>query len=679
MLNLKAVALLVVAPCCVSYTVFSQTASLGLFGSSARKVRSNLTTAVQPYTTQQVRVDLYRDETYLNEDQTYTQTITEAVTLLTPNAIMSNQSMMSPSYYLGYQTVKLLEAYVQQPDGTKIQVPPANVFTTTVPADPNAPGFDTGLVQSVAFPQLKKGSKTYVRWEYKQLKPPSYRYANVSSPFFNLDTLHTEISVNLPDDVYVQWAKRGPYQEKEVHINGRHIISAVIGPQLAQTPENYMTASTDSAPFFEISTIRSWQEIADTTWLSVQPSQEVTPQIQQMVTDLIGKKTGKEAAKILHDWVASNIYYMAIMLDPRMGYVPMTATQIIFDRYTDCKGHSSLLQTFLKAAGIESYPVLVSWDNSLTQYPLPINSFDHEMLYIPSLDVYANPTDSYNPFGSPLEQTNYDVNSLQVLADKPVLIAKLNNQGPALVKTPPATPEQNQYHLTSSMTMDLRGDIQASGKITGTGIADSTLRGYLSQEKLSQLMTTTLNNNGIAGSATANGTAAKDLSQPMVINYTWQANTVAQASSEQLLFLVPAGPDLFPIQFFNNFLNQTGTRRFPIVVGAGIFDWNNTLTLPVSYQMKALPRNLNFTNRAGNYTANYAVTNGQLKVHRTLTLARNVYQPSEYLDLYTLLSNAIRDTNAILSIAPIAVPFPGIPTDPAPTGPAPTKSTPPAS
>ena len=665
MFNLKAVALFVLAPCCVSSTVWSQTLIAGR-DMRLGAVGSNLTTAVQANTTPQVRVDLYRDETYLNEDQTYTQTITEVVTLLTPNAIMANQSMMSPTYYLGYQTVKLLEAYVQQPDGTKIQVPPANVFTTNAPSDPNAPGFDTALVQSVAFPQLKKGSQTYVRWEYKQLKPPSFRYANVSSPFFNFNTLHTEISVNLPDDVYVQWAKRGPYQEKEVHMNGRHIISAVIGPQMAQTKENFMTASTDSAQFFEISTVRSWQEIADATWHAVQPSQEVTPQIQKMVKDLIGKKTGIEAAQILYDWVANNIYYMAITLDPRMGYVPMPATQILFDRYTDCKGHSSLLQTLLKAAGIESYPVLVNWDNSLTQYPLPINSFDHEMLYIPSLDVFANPTNSYNPFGSPLEETNYDVKTLQVLADKPVLIAKPNSQGPALVKTPAATPEQNQYHLTSTMTMDLSGDIQASGKITGTGNVDGTLRGYLSQESVGQLITTTLKNNGIAGSATANGTAATDLSQPVVINYTWQANTVAQASGEQLLFLVPSGPDFFPIRFFDNFLNQTGTRRFPIVVGAGIFDWDNTLTLPVSYQMKALPQNLNFTNTAGHYTANYATKNGQLKVHRTLTLAKNVYQPTEYLDLYTLLSYAIKDTNAILSIAPIAVPFPGIPTGPAP-------------
>ncbi len=672
MFKLKAVALAVLAPCCVSSTAWSGPFAMSTYVPQAL-LRSNLTTAVQTNPTQEVRVDLYRDETYLNEDQTYTQTITEVVTLLTPNAIFSNQSMMSPTYYLGYQTVKLLEAYVQQPDGTKIQVPPANVFTTNAPADPNAPGFDTALVQSVAFPQLKKGSKTYVRWEYKQLKSPDYRYANVSSPFFNFNTLHTEMSVNLPDDVYVQWAKRGPYQEKDIHVNGRHIISAVIGPQLAQTKENYMTASSDSAPFFEISTVRSWQEIADTTWHTVQPSQEVTPQIQQMVNGLIGKKTGKEAVQILYDWVANNIYYMAIMLDPRMGYVPMPATQIIFDRYTDCKGHSSLLQTLLKAAGIESYPVLVNWDNSLTQYPLPINAFDHEMLYIPSLNVYANPTNSYNRFGSPLEETNYDAQTLQVLADKPVLIAKPNNKGPALVKTPVATPEQNQYHLTSSMTMDLRGDIQASGKITGSGNIDSTLRGYLSQETVSQLITTTLNNNGIAGHATASGTAATDLSQPVIINYAWQANTLAQTSSEQLLFLVPAGPDFFPIRFFDNFLNQTGVRRFPIVVGAGIFDWNNTLTLPVSYQMKALPKNLNFTNTAGNYTATYATANGQLTVHRTLTLAKNVYQPTEYLDLYTLLSYAIKDTNAILRISPIAVPFPGIP-----TGSAPAKTPPPA-
>lgn len=609
---------------------------------------------------QNLRIDLSRTETYLNEDQTYTQTITQKIRLLTPAAILSNQSLSSPEYYPGYQKVTLVKAYVVEPDGTQVNVPASNVFTTTVPADPDAPGFDTGLIQSVAFPQLRVGCELVIEWQYQQLVKPAYNYADVSTPSFGLNSLYTEMSVNMPEDMYVRWASRGPYQMKEVRENGRHIISAVLGPQMAQDQEPFMPATTDSSAFFEVSTIKTWQEIADKTWQQVQPSQVVTPAIQKMVNGLVGNKTGKEAAQILYNWVANNIYYMAVTLNPKMGYVPTPATKAIFDRYTDCKGHANLLQTLLKAVSIDSYPVLVNWDNSLTQYPLPINAFDHEMLYIPSLNIFANPTNNYNPFGAPLEETNYDSSSLQVLAGKPVLIAQPN--GPGLVQLPNAIAAENQYHLIENMELDLQGDIQAVGTIAATGNADSTIRGFLSQgSTISNTINETLYNNGINGQGSGTGTAATDLSKLMDINYIWQAPGYAQLDDEDLTFTMPAGPDFYPASFFSQFLNQSGQRQFPIIVGSGIFDWNYSLQLPEAYEMKKLPRNINLENDAGSYIATYSLNGVNLAVHRTLTLNKNVYQTQDYINVYSLISAAMQDSNTIFHAIPIPVSFPGIP------------------
>lgn len=614
-------------------------------------------------TPQDIRYDLVREEVYLNEDQTYTLTYTQEITLLTPASLTKNQSTTSPSYYPKYQSVKLLEAYIIHPDGTKVIVPAENVFTTSVPADPNAPGFDVGLQQSIAFPQIKLGSKLHVRWEYKQLTPPVFNFADVSSPSDKYNSIHTEMSVNVPEGMYVRWAKRGPYEMKEVHENGRHIISAVIGPQMAITPEPFMQATSDFLPFFEVTTVKTWQEVGTKTWNQVQASQQVTPEIKEFVLKLVGDKTGYDAAKILYDWVASNIMYLEVMLDPRMGYVPTPASQAMYDRYTDCKGHASLLQTFLKVIGIESYPVLVNWDNSLEQYPLPINSFDHEMLYIPEFKIVSNPTNNYNPFGAPLEETNYSskTSGFQVLADKPILICQPNEQGPGLIKTPQATPEENQYHMVSEMQLDLDGNLKANGTISGSGNPDSTIRGYLSLGSVSNVMTDVLSSNGIVNKVTAQGTLANDLSQPVKIMYNWQASSVAQSAGENWIFKVPIGPDFFPAQFFVQFLNTTGTRNFPIIVGAGLFDWSHTLQMPPGYEVKKFPKAIDLKNSAGSYISKYVIDNNKLKISRTLTIKKNVYAPTEYAALYDLLFTAYQDAQVTINLTPIPVPFPGIP------------------
>jgi hypothetical protein len=610
---------------------------------------------------QDTRIDLQREEVYINDDHTYVMTLTQEVTLLTHNGLLNNQSMASPEYYPGFTEVKLLEAYLIQPDGTKVDVPPANIFTTTSPVNPAVPGFDTALIQSVAFPQLMIGSKLHVKWEYKQVKAPDFKFADIVSPVFDTDTLRTEMSVNVPESMYVKWAMDGDFQVKEVNENGRHIISAVLGPQAAKVREPFMPADSDLLPFFEVSTIPSWSEIGDTVWKLTAATQTVTPEIEKLVKSIIGDKTGREAARALYNWTANNIFYLNIVIDPRAGIVPPPVSQILFNRFGDCKGHSSVLQTMLKVICVEAYPTLVNWDNSMTQYPLPIPNFDHEMLFIPSYNLFANPTDLYNPFGAPLEETNFYSGGLQVLADKPVMIARPKNS--VLAQTPEALAEQNQYKIKSRMKMGLQGDMQAQGIMEVTGCFDGILRGFLQQGgSTTELINELAFMNGINGQAVAKSTDPANLDIPVKVEYAWEGLKVAQMSNEELLFQLPSAVDFFPASFFVRFLSSSGVRQYPLIIGAAIYEWDHEIELPVDYVTAKQPLDVNVSNPAGSYAAKYSMANGKLLVQRTLRLNKNMYMPEEFPDVAMLLIQLIQDGYSIFSFAPKPIEqFPGIP------------------
>ena len=336
---------------------------------------------------QDIRVDLQREEVFIHADQTYESLLTHEKTLLTTRGLLNNQTLDSPSYFPGHTSVELVEAYTLQPDGTKIDVPAANLFTTTSPADPSAPGFVTSLQQHVAFPQLKIGSTLHVKWRYKQLDAPLFNFADVISPPFETDSLRTEMAVNLPQSMYVKWTKSGDFQVKDTVEGDRHIISAVLGPQSGHKRELFMPASSDLLPFFEVSTIRSWEEIGNTISQLTLPSQTITPEIEKLAKTIVGNAKGKEAARAIYNWTANNIAYLETEINPRQGIVPPSASEIIANRFGDCKAHSCVLQTLLKVIGIESYPAIINWDNSLKQYPLPIVNFDHEMVFVPSLNL----------------------------------------------------------------------------------------------------------------------------------------------------------------------------------------------------------------------------------------------------------------------------------------------------
>ncbi len=638
---------LVLLECCLSESAEPPTTLRG--GGASSSFTFNLLPPVAP---QDERIDLHREEVYLHEDQTYEMTLTQEKTILTPKGLLSDQTLSSPSYFPGEAEVQLVEAYTLQPSGKRIDVPKENLFTTTSPADPAAPGFVTSLQLHVAFPHLKIGSKLHVKWLFKQITPPPFKFADTLSPFFDRDTLRTEMVVNLPATMPAEWAKEGAFEVTDAVTGGRRIITGVLGPQPRHRWEPFMVAPADFLPFMQVSTIPSWEEIGNTFSALSTPSQVVTPAIEKLAAAIVGKKTGKEAAVALYNWVAGNIAYLETAIDTRQGLAPPKASQVIANRFGDCKGHSCVLQTLLKVVGIESFPVLINWDNAFEQYPLPIPNFDHEMVFIPSLNLFLNPTDQYSTFEASLEETNFVSEGTQVLAHKPVLIVKPT--GSLLTKTPPAAPEDNQYLVINQMELDLQGNMQTRGNLKASGCFSDLVRSSLADvDSLNGFIAHLMLRNGVQGDVLATSTAPDNLAESMKIEYVWEGAEVVQRFQEELIFQVPIAVDFCSPHFFLQYLSPTHARTYPIIMGAAIYQWVDQIQLPLGYTMLKMPGDVTIENSAGTYKASYQLSNrGLLTLRRELRIHHNVYPPDAYDDLSALLQESLRDRKTVLSCGP---------------------------
>lgn len=126
----------------------------------------------------------------------------------------------------------------------------------------------------------------------------------------------------------------------------------------------------------------------------------VTPAIQKQADALAGNLSDKRAeARAIYDWVGRNVRYVAIELGTG-GIIPHDPDWTLTNRYGDCKDHAVLLASLLKARGIDAQLVLI---NAVNRYKLAgvptISDFNHMIAWLPGLDLYADTTMPWIPFG----------------------------------------------------------------------------------------------------------------------------------------------------------------------------------------------------------------------------------------------------------------------------------------
>lgn len=591
----------------------------------------------QPVT--HMRLDRSHDRIVVAPDLTYVETSTQDATLLTARGLRAGERA-ARSFYPDKQSLEVVEAWVDQPDGTRIHVSPSSIFTRPSAASQSAPGFTGSLTTTVLFPQLREGSRTHIVWKRTQKVPPLLGVNVTNQALLEWETGEDISEIEIPEGIPFAWRSRpgllgGAFEVEETVRDGIRRIRAAIRDLPAREAERNSVSAGDFQPLFVATTQPNLEALGALYHRQSRDRVVPTPEIEALAARIVGERTGREAARAIHEWITGNIRYVAVYLDPDDGWVPHHAAEVLRNGYGDCKDHVALMQALLAARGIESHAAIIDWGSRTTDLPLWMpGQFNHAIIYLPAFDHYANPTDHHAGFDA-LDRR---------LSGKTVVLATPEGR---VARTPAARPEANRYHLETTLAIDAEGTIDATARIALSAAAEIGLRGALANaSSLRDLAERILAGTAEGGVGTIDASNPRDLSRPLDLTAAWQARQAVTFQGDTAYLRIPSGIDINPATRLRAKLAPNGTRATPMIADVGEHVWDTTIVLAPGLSVVGLPGDVTVETNAGRYTATYRREGQALRVRRHLVVARDVVQPGDYPALETLLAAPLSDARA---------------------------------
>src|SRR5208282_2999354 len=353
-------------------------------------------------TVEKKMVRVYRaDGTGETQDETFTKVLTEKG--------KRNNRTVGLSFMLPYFTVEVTKLEVIRPNGETETVDVAANAKEAIDnsqmamniSDPN------NRVLQVSIPRVEVGDVVHSVTRLTMLRPiipgEFAEYNVFEGPGY---IRHTSYEVYAPNEkplkrIVIRDEIPGTIQYTSNAIDDhttfhRWVVSNV--PRMFDEP---------AMPPYEVvlqrllvSTTPAWQDVSKWYWDLSRPHLEATaPDMTNTVNEMIaGAKTDMDKVKAIFYYVSKNIRYMGLTPEKdRPGFEPHDVKITFGKKYGVCRDKAALLVSLLRAAGLNSYPVLINVGMKMdAEAPDPF--FNHAIVSVELTGgkyVLMDPTDEH--------------------------------------------------------------------------------------------------------------------------------------------------------------------------------------------------------------------------------------------------------------------------------------------
>ena len=535
------------------------------------------------------------------------------------------------------ETVEVLEAFTELPDGTKVEVDDNAIRLVEGDSTAQAGSFTDSKAYVVIFPQLVQGARTHVRTRsttHLALFDGEYFETFSFSPSVHFG----EVVLDLSHDPQIKLAievsdiEGSPVVERLADgADGSVRYQIRFSQTQRQRIEAGAVEGLDRNHYVRISSLPDMLAMGELYQRHAQDKELVTPEVQALADQITaGIDDPYEQARALYEWVAREIRYVAIFLGDG-GVVPNYANDIIRNRYGDCKDSNTLLIALLAAKGIEAETALI---NSGDAYTLPklgaVSPFNHVITYLPQWDLYTDPTDPYAPFGL----LAYDT------SDKPTVLTKSLQYG----RTPNVEAANNRVEVTIDLAIADDGSIQ--------GLTQAHLKGPTSRSTRASLLNymgmykddmarQELASYGLIGEGRFEFEAMNDLSNPVAYTANFRIQPVTNFPGPGAL-QVPVGLAPGRIARFAAHPPEPA-HQMPFTCLSYSADERYTISFPDSVNVTRLPPERMFVSGGYMYRSSYRVSDSderEVRVHREMVLQTpsQVCKPGDEATINELLA-----------------------------------------
>ena len=502
-------------------------------------------------------------------------------------------------YSTEHQRLKILYAYTKLPTG-KILKPTKEAYNiVSPPFESQAPIYSDLKYQTISMPGVCPGSAIHYAFQLKTVKP-YMRGEFWAENFFQEKYPIKEATMEV-------WIPKGrkvkikqPHMEdvkpsisyKAYHGKRYLVYKWVLKDVPAVEKEPSMPPMDAIAKKVVITSIPSWDKVAQ--WYSALAAEALKPddsvrRAVKLITK--GAKSRIEKIKAIYSFVAQNIRYVGMEFGIN-GYKPHKASEVLKNRYGDCKDHATLLIAMLRVIGVKAYPVLIpTQDIADTDPSLPTpGAFNHEIAAMKTEKgfVFMDTTSEVTSFnGLPAGDQGRRV--LVVEGDKGIL-----------TRTPVFPPTSNVEGYQAQVCITPQGDMRGTLNFVYKGVyADSerytliTSTPQAIKRHVERLAT------GIAPGFSVESyriSPYRDLDHPQVSITIKGEDRLYATPTAHFLILHPPAPGYSRLSS----LVAAKDRTYPFVVGykmskvARVF-----LDIPNGYRVYVLPEDYHFHNDVG--------------------------------------------------------------------------------
>jgi transglutaminase-like putative cysteine protease/tetratricopeptide (TPR) repeat protein len=155
---------------------------------------------------------------------------------------------------------------------------------------------------------------------------------------------------------------------------------------------------TEVYDYVMVSNKETYAEIGEWWWNLIEEQLIANDAIKKKAAELTeGLDERRPKIEAIHNYVVKNTRYLHLGLGVH-GWKPYKTTECFSNKYGDCKDKSSLLKVMLEEAGIPAHLVLVRTRDlgTVDERPASMHVFNHAIVYIPSEDLFLDPTAEFN-------------------------------------------------------------------------------------------------------------------------------------------------------------------------------------------------------------------------------------------------------------------------------------------
>jgi uncharacterized protein DUF3857/transglutaminase superfamily protein/tetratricopeptide repeat protein len=545
--------------------------------------------------------------------------------------------LLAYPFAASFETLDVVYARVRKPDGTVIETPAADVQELDSAVSREAPMYTDEREKHLAIKSLSVGDilEVHFRWTvHDPITPGHFWYDH--SYFRDGVCLQEILEIDVPSSSSAKIRNSDP-QPSVQEQNGRRVYhferSNPQKPRDTKIPAWEKDYHGLQPPDVQMTSFASWEEVG--RWFNslAQPKVTVSREVRSKAEELTkGKSSEDEKIRAIYDFVSTRFRYIGIDLG-LSRYTPHAASDVLTNRFGDCKDKHTLFAALLQSVDIASYPALVSSKYHIDDSFPSVSLFDHVITLIPRADsfLFADTTPEVAPFGL----------LIRTIRDRQVLVVA--NSGPArLVTTPADPPFPNYEHFNIDSSIDEHGTLDAKMRLEERGDDELGLRlAYRAtpQNSWQELTQRIVGGMGFAGSVSdVSVIQPEDTSHPFWLTFTYHRTDFPEWKNHRIL--LPS-----PFFFLAQLTEEQKLSKDPLPLGAlQDVTFDATVKFPKGYSAVLQPVPTRKTDFA-EFTSAYSFEKGVL--HGTLHLKTLLHEvPGKERSNFSDMAKAVSDAQS---------------------------------